>query len=66
MIPRYFRPEMTSIWEPQTCFRIWFEIEAWARDALAELGVIPESAMKIWARPISCGSTSRASTRSSE
>ncbi len=49
MIPRYSRPEMTSIWEPQTRFRIWFEIEAYACDALAELGVIPkESAKNIW------------------
>jgi adenylosuccinate lyase len=49
MIPRYSRPEMTSIWEPQTRFRIWFEIEAYACDALAELGVIPkESARNIW------------------
>ena len=37
MIPRYSRPEMTSIWEPQTRFRIWFEIEAYACEALAEL-----------------------------
>jgi adenylosuccinate lyase len=49
MIPRYSRPEMTSIWEPQTRFRIWFEIEAHACDALAEIGVIPrESAKNIW------------------
>ncbi len=49
MIPRYSRPEMTSIWEPQTRFRIWFEIEAYACDALAEIGVIPrESAKNIW------------------
>jgi adenylosuccinate lyase len=49
MIPRYSRPEMTTIWEPQTRFRIWFEIEAYACDALAELGVIPkESAKNIW------------------
>ncbi|RTL82357.1 MAG: adenylosuccinate lyase, partial [Hyphomicrobiales bacterium] len=49
MIPRYSRPEMTTIWEPQTRFRIWFEIEAYACDALAELGVIPkESARNIW------------------
>ena len=49
MIPRYSRPEMVSIWEPQTRFRIWFEIEAHACDALAELGVIPkESAAAIW------------------
>jgi len=49
MIPRYSRKEMTQIWEPQTRFRIWFEIEAYACDALAELGVIPkESAKNIW------------------
>lgn len=49
MIPRYSRPEMTAIWEPQTRFRIWFEIEAYACDALAEIGVIPkESAKNIW------------------
>ncbi len=51
MIPRYTRPEMASIWEPQTRFRIWFEIEAHAADALAELGVIPQQAAKaIWAK----------------
>ncbi|MFN3855721.1 MAG: adenylosuccinate lyase [Phreatobacter sp.] len=51
MIPRYSRAEMASIWDPQTRFRIWFEIEAHACDALAELGVIPkESAANIWAR----------------
>jgi adenylosuccinate lyase len=49
MIPRYSRPEMTAIWEPQTRFRIWFEIEAHAADAMAELGIIPvEAAKKIW------------------
>jgi adenylosuccinate lyase len=49
MIPRYARPEMTAIWSPQTRFRIWFEIEAHAADALAELGVIPKSAAaKVW------------------
>jgi len=51
MIPRYSRPEMVSIWEPQTRFKIWFEIEAHAADALAELGVIPKEAAKtIWAK----------------
>ena len=51
MIPRYTRPEMASIWEAQTRFRIWFEIEAHAADALAELGVIPKEAAKtIWAK----------------
>jgi len=44
LIPRYSRPEMTSIWEPANKFRIWFEIEAHACDAQAELGVIPKSA----------------------
>jgi adenylosuccinate lyase len=49
MIPRYSRPEMVSLWEPQTRFKIWFEIEAHACDALAEIGVIPkESAKNIW------------------
>ncbi|MBF0307511.1 MAG: adenylosuccinate lyase [Alphaproteobacteria bacterium] len=51
MIPRYSRPEMVRIWEPETKFRIWFEIEAHACDALAELGVIPKDAAKaIWER----------------
>src|ERR1700689_4694422 len=49
MIPRYSRPEMVALWEPQTRFRIWFEIEAHACDALAEIGVIPKSAAQaIW------------------
>jgi len=49
MIPRYSRPEMTALWSPETKFRIWFEIEAHAADALAVLGVIPKSAAKtIW------------------
>ena len=49
MIPRYSRPEMKDIWEPANRFRIWFEIEAHACDAMAELGVIPEPAAKnIW------------------
>ena len=51
MIPRYSRPAMVAVWEPQTRFRIWFEIEAHACDAMAELGVIPkESAAAIWAK----------------
>jgi adenylosuccinate lyase len=51
MIPRYSRPEMTRIWEPQNRFRIWFEIEAHACDAQAALGVIPESAARaVWQR----------------
>jgi adenylosuccinate lyase len=49
MIPRYSRPEMTAVWSPATRFRIWFEIEAHACDALADIGVIPkESARAIW------------------
>jgi adenylosuccinate lyase len=49
MIPRYARPEMVQIWSPEAKFRIWFEIEAHAADALAELGVIPkEAARKVW------------------
>jgi len=49
MIPRYSRPEMVAIWQPENKYRIWFEIEAHACDAQAELGVIPESAAKaIW------------------
>ena len=50
MVPRYARPHMTAIWEPEAKFRIWFEIEAHATDALAELGVVPRSAAKaLWA-----------------
>src|SRR5262245_32581088 len=49
MIPRYTRPDMAAIWDPQTRFRIWFEIEAHAADAMAELGFIPKAAAKkIW------------------
>ena len=49
MIPRYSRKDMTQIWDAQTRFRIWFEIEAHATDALADLGVVPKSAAaKIW------------------
>ncbi len=51
MIPRYTRPQMSSIWEPETKFQIWFEIEAHACDAQAELGVIPKEAAKaVWER----------------
>ena len=51
MIPRYSRPEMTSIWSEQSKFQIWFEIEAHACDAMAELGMIPEDAAKaVWER----------------
>jgi adenylosuccinate lyase len=49
MIPRYSRPEMSSIWDAETRFRIWFEIEAHAAAAMAELGVIPHhAAREIW------------------
>jgi adenylosuccinate lyase len=49
MIPRYSRPEMTAIWEPATKFRIWFEIEAHACNAMADLGVIPRAnAEAVW------------------
>ena len=51
MIPRYSRPEMVAIWEPESKFQIWFEIEAHATDALADLGVVPkEAAQAIWAK----------------
>src|SRR5947199_712287 len=51
MISRYARPEMTSIWEVPTRFKIWFEIEAHAADAQAELGAIPKEAAKaVWAK----------------
>jgi adenylosuccinate lyase len=44
MIPRYSRARMVDIWEPQTKFRIWFEIEAHAADAMADVGMIPRDA----------------------
>jgi adenylosuccinate lyase len=51
MIPRYSRPDMVNIWAPETKFQIWFEIEAHATDALADLGVVPkEAAAAIWAK----------------
>jgi adenylosuccinate lyase len=51
MIPRYARPQMTSIWAPETRFRIWFEIEAHAMDAMAGLGIVPkEAAAAVWER----------------
>src|SRR6187200_2695222 len=51
MIPRYSRPDMVAIWSPETRFRIWFEIEAHAADAMAELGMVPKAAAKkIWAK----------------
>ncbi|MBV1904198.1 MAG: adenylosuccinate lyase [Marinosulfonomonas sp.] len=49
MIPRYSRPDMVAIWSPESKFRIWYEIEAHACDALADLGVIPrENAAAVW------------------
>jgi adenylosuccinate lyase len=49
MIPRYTRPQLAAIWDPQARYRIWFEIEAHAADAMAELGIIPKAAAKkIW------------------
>src|SRR5882762_9196378 len=49
MIPRYAREQMVSLWSPETKFRIWFEIEAHAADALADLGVVPkDAAQKVW------------------
>ena len=49
MIPRYARPQMTALWEPEARYRIWFEIEAHATQKLAELGVVPESAAQaLW------------------
>lgn len=47
MIARYSRPEMITIWSPETKYRIWFEIEAHACDALAQLGIIPKEAAKV-------------------
>ena len=44
MVPRYARPEMTALWEPEAKYRIWFEIEAHATSKLADLGVVPQSA----------------------
>src|ERR1700723_3052103 len=46
MIPRYARPEMIAIWSPETRFRIWFEIEAHAADAMAQAGLIPKEAAR--------------------
>ena len=63
MVPRYSRPDMVAIWTPEARFKIWFEIEAHATDALAELGVVPkEAAAAIWER---ARSRSTGSTRSS-
>lgn len=50
-VARYSRPEMTAIWSPETKFRIWFEIEAHAAEAMADIGIIPkDAAKKIWER----------------
>ena len=49
MVPRYARPAMTALWEPEAKYRIWFEIEAHATQKLADLGVVPETAAKaLW------------------
>jgi len=49
MVPRYARPEMSAIWEPESKYTIWFEIEAHATQKLGELGVVPESGPKaLW------------------
>ncbi|MDG5489307.1 adenylosuccinate lyase [Sphingomonas sp. BGYR3] len=49
MVPRYARPQMTAIWTPEARYAIWFEIEAHATQALADLGVVPQSAPKaLW------------------
>ncbi|WP_133365094.1 adenylosuccinate lyase [Qipengyuania sediminis] len=49
MVPRYARPQMTALWEPEARYRIWFEIEAHATQKLADLGVVPQSAAKaLW------------------
>lgn len=51
MIPRYSRPQMSAIWSPESRYQIWFEIEAHAADAMAELGIVPKAAAKaIWER----------------
>ncbi len=47
MIPRYSRPEMASIWEPETRFNIWLKIELYAAEAMAELGLIPKDAVEV-------------------
>lgn len=49
MVPRYARPAMTAIWEPEARYRIWFEIEAHATQKLGDLGVVPQSGAKaLW------------------
>ena len=46
MIPRYARPDMTALWEAESRFSIWLEIETHALDAMVELGIVPEDAAK--------------------
>ena len=46
MIPRYSRPDMVAIWSAETRFRIWFEIEAHAAQAMADIGMIPQTAAR--------------------
>src|SRR5262245_27777000 len=48
MIPRYTRPEMAAVWSPETRYAIWFEIEALAMEAMAELGTIPKTAAQAY------------------
>ena len=49
MVPRYSRPAMVALWQPETKYRIWFEIEAHATEKLGELGVVPKSAAQaLW------------------
>jgi adenylosuccinate lyase len=51
MIPRYSRPEMAAIWAPESRYKIWFEIEAYACEAMAQIGMIPKEAVSaIWER----------------
>ena len=46
MVPRYTRPELAAVWAPENRFRIWFEIEALAAEAMAAIGDIPEEAAR--------------------
>ena len=46
MIPRYARPEMTALWEAESRFSIWLEIETHAMDAMVKLGIVPAEAAK--------------------
>ena len=56
MIPRYARPEMVALWTPEARFRIWFEIEAHALDAMADLGIVPkEAAARVWEADAAAG-----------